>query len=96
MGKPRMSAADISAIFRLTMRQAVFVAAYLGERPTVYNATRSALAAGYSPRHARQSGHQVMASPKVRVVIDRLNGLYMARDYGQPADPTLLTNIDKC
>lgn len=58
-----MPEADMRVIFGLNERQAAFVAAYLG--PAKYNATRAALMAGYSPKHPRQSGHQVFKSPKV-------------------------------
>ena len=50
----------------LTRRQRAFLAAYLGpSRPCRFNATKSALAAGYSPKHPRQSGHQVTKAPAV-------------------------------
>ena len=55
---------------RLTPRQRAFVEAYLGE--CRYNATKAALAAGYSPKHPRQSAHQVRRSPRVAAVIKRL------------------------
>jgi len=51
----------------LTRRQRAFLAAYLG--PCRFNATKAALAAGYSPKHPRQSGHQVTKAPAVAAAL---------------------------
>ena len=54
---------------RLTDRQRVFVDCYLGEH--FLNATRAALAAGYSPKCAAQQGSRNLAKPHIRHYIDQ-------------------------
>lgn len=54
---------------RLTNRQEVFVSAYLGG-DTRFNATQSAIAAGYAVSGARQEGHRLLENPKVRARIN--------------------------
>jgi len=52
---------------KLTARQARFVDEYLVD----LNATRAAIAAGYSKRTAAQAGHEVLTNPKVAAEIAR-------------------------
>lgn len=73
---PQMSAEDIQVVFDLNARRSAFVHAYLG--PGRYNASRSALLAGYCPTSPRQSGHRVLHNPKVHAVVDKLLHYYMA------------------
>ena len=80
--EPNMPAEDIAIIFNLGLRQALFVEAYLG--PCRYNATCAALKAGYSPKHPRQSAHQIRKSPKVRHAIDTLFRDYLRRRFSYP------------
>lgn len=57
---------------RLTPRQKKFIDFYLG--PCNLNASRAALAAGYSERSAGQIGHENLRKPEIRKAIDeRLN-----------------------
>ncbi len=74
---PRMQPSDIGIIFHLNERQALFVYYYLGEAR--YNASRAAVMAGYSPKHPRQSGHQVIHSERVAAAVDWLFEQYQAR-----------------
>jgi len=57
---------------RLTDRQRVFLDCYLGEH--FLNATRAALAAGYSPKCAAQQGSKNLAKPHIRRHIDQRLG----------------------
>ncbi|KPK50524.1 MAG: hypothetical protein AMK72_02110 [Planctomycetes bacterium SM23_25] len=65
----------------LNRRQRAFVEAYWGE--SRYNATKAAVAAGYSPKHARQGGHQVMKSRRVRAAIDAIQAAAFPRLSGR-------------
>ena len=67
---------------RLTDRQRVFVDCYLGEH--FLNATRAALAAGYSPKCAAQQGSRNLAKPHIRHYIDQ-----RLRKHGITADRVL-------
>ena len=75
---PQMPPEDIEIIFHLNRRGALFVYAHLG--PARYNASRAAVMAGYSPKHPRQSWHQVLHSESAKEAIERLHEQYQARE----------------
>jgi hypothetical protein len=58
---------DPSKAVRLTKRQQAFVHAYIGAANG--NATKAAIAAGYSEKAARQAGQQVLTSTAVQAAI---------------------------
>lgn len=51
----------------LTNKQRVFIAEYLVD----FNATRAALAAGYSKKSARFVGHENLTKPNIKIEIER-------------------------
>jgi phage terminase small subunit len=63
----------------LTTKQVAFIEHYLGD--CKFNATRAAIAAGYSERSAYAMGHQTLQAPAVRRAIDvRLSDLGASRE----------------
>ncbi len=60
---------------RLTARQLAFVKAFTdpSDTKTLGNATRAAIAAGYSRKKARDRGYKLLRLPKIRGAIAKLN-----------------------
>ena len=57
------------AVTDLTEMQAKFVAAFVSRPETCGNAARAAIAAGYSPKRAREQGWQLLHLPHVMAAI---------------------------
>ena len=56
----------------LNHKQKAFARAYTTPGETYGNGTRSALAAGYSPRAAAEQASHLLSNPKVRALVDQL------------------------
>lgn len=71
-GKPKKpDARKISK--KLNLRQRRFIAEFTNpESPAFGNQTKAAIAAGYSPRRAKQTGHETVTNRDVRTEIERI------------------------
>lgn len=72
-----------------TAKQAEFIRLYTGSGPEAFNATRSAIGAGYSERSARSIGSELMHKANVRAAIDMIlieqHAMHLKRTGEKPA-----------
>ena len=84
-----MAKKPASAFRPRSAKQAEFIRLYTGNGPEAFNATRSAIAAGYSERSARSIGSELLQKPNVRAAIDMIiieqNALLMRQVGEKPA-----------
>lgn len=79
----------------LTEMQARFVLAYTASMETFGNGTRSAIAAGYSPRTARVQAQQLLALSHVQAAIEAVETrqmLFVLRTLGRAVDTPALSH----
>lgn len=79
----------------LTEMQAQFVLAYTANMETFGNGTRSAIAAGYSPRTARVQAQQLLALSHVQAAIKAVETrqiLFVLRALGRVVDTPELSH----